>query len=49
MSMQIAPETDWTAYRAYQCRHCYDDCINRRDSEPAETKQCWSCYRIPTL
>lgn len=42
-------EFEWSDYVAYQCGHCRDDCINRRDSEAAENRECWSCVKVPTL
>ena len=39
--------TEWSHFVAYECRHrsCQENCINRVDSPPAQTKQCRRCYR----
>ena len=38
--------TDFSKFVEYECRHpyCQENCINWVHSEPAQTKQCWSCY-----
>ena len=41
--------TDWTKWLAYKCRHCRDDCINRRDSSATEAQECWDCHKLPCL
>lgn len=41
--------TDWSAYRAYSCRYCGADCINRRDDPATERQECRRCARVPGL
>jgi len=42
----VPEEIDWSDYEAYQCRSCQDDCINRRNGIPAESRLCWTCLRF---
>ena len=42
-------DTHWSAYSAYRCRHCKEDCINRFDELPTKLQECRTCHRIPDL
>ena len=48
---EVAPDppdtVQWDEYVAYNCVICRDACINRRDSVPAENKECWQCHSVP--
>lgn len=48
---EVAPDppdtVEWDQYVAYNCVICRDNCINRRDSEAGEKRQCWSCVSVP--
>lgn len=43
----VCDDLEPTAYRAYKCRSCRDDCINLRESVPSRHKICWSCLKVP--
>ena len=38
--------TDFTQYRAYQCRLCGDNCINHLEAPRSGEDLCLSCYSL---
>jgi hypothetical protein len=45
----MPPEVPYVQMVAYQCSDCGEDCINHRETDPAQEGVCRVCMRLPSL